>query len=54
VHAPRKLVTSAALVPVFAFFALSTGPGLDIKQFGKADLARGAKRPFRITFACRT
>jgi RND superfamily putative drug exporter len=29
-----KLVTSAALVLMFAFFALSTGPGLDIKQFG--------------------
>jgi RND superfamily putative drug exporter len=29
-----KLVTSAALVLVFAFFALSTGPGPDIKQFG--------------------
>ena len=29
-----KLVTSAALVLVFAFFALSPGPGPDIKQFG--------------------
>jgi putative drug exporter of the RND superfamily len=29
-----KLVTSAALVLMFAFFAMSTGPGLDIKQFG--------------------
>jgi RND superfamily putative drug exporter len=29
-----KLVTSAALVLVFAFFSLSTGPGPDIKQFG--------------------
>jgi len=29
-----KLVTSAALVLMFAFFALSTGPGVDIKQFG--------------------
>jgi RND superfamily putative drug exporter len=29
-----KLVTSAALVLMFAFFALSTGPGLDIKMFG--------------------
>jgi RND superfamily putative drug exporter len=28
-----KLVTSAALVLMFAFFALSTGPGPDIKQF---------------------
>ena len=27
-------MTSAALVLVFAFFALSTGPGPDIKQFG--------------------
>jgi RND superfamily putative drug exporter len=29
-----KLVTSAAMVLVFAFFSLSTGPGPDIKQFG--------------------
>jgi RND superfamily putative drug exporter len=29
-----KLVTSAALVLMFAFFVLSTGPSLDIKQFG--------------------
>jgi RND superfamily putative drug exporter len=29
-----KLVTSAALVLMFAFFALSTGPGTDLKQFG--------------------
>ena len=29
-----KLVTSGAGVLMFAFFALSTGPGLDIKQFG--------------------
>jgi putative drug exporter of the RND superfamily len=29
-----KLVTSAALVLVFAFFALSTGPGPELKQFG--------------------
>jgi putative drug exporter of the RND superfamily len=29
-----KLVTSAALVLCLAFFVLSTGPGLDIKQFG--------------------
>jgi RND superfamily putative drug exporter len=29
-----KLVTSAALVLMFAFFVLSTGPGSDIKQFG--------------------
>jgi RND superfamily putative drug exporter len=29
-----KLVTSAALVLMFAFFVLSTGPGTDIKQFG--------------------
>jgi RND superfamily putative drug exporter len=29
-----KLVTSASLVLMFAFFVLSTGPGLDIKQFG--------------------
>jgi RND superfamily putative drug exporter len=29
-----KLVTSAALILMFAFFAMSTGPGLDIKQFG--------------------
>lgn len=29
-----KLVTSAALVLMFAFFLLSTGPGVDIKQFG--------------------
>jgi putative drug exporter of the RND superfamily len=29
-----KLVTSAALVLMFAFFAMSTGPSLDIKQFG--------------------
>ena len=28
-----KLVTSAALVLTLAFFALSTGPGLDLKQF---------------------
>jgi RND superfamily putative drug exporter len=28
-----KLVTSASLVLMFAFFALSTGPGPDIKQF---------------------
>ena len=27
-------MTSAALVLVFAFFSLSTGPGPDIKQFG--------------------
>jgi RND superfamily putative drug exporter len=27
-------VTSAALVLMFAFFVLSTGPGTDIKQFG--------------------
>jgi RND superfamily putative drug exporter len=29
-----KLVTSAALVLMFAFFVLSTSPGPDIKQFG--------------------
>ena len=29
-----KLVTSAALVLMFAFFSMSTGPGVDIKQFG--------------------
>jgi putative drug exporter of the RND superfamily len=29
-----KLVTSAALVLMMAFFVLSTGPGVDIKQFG--------------------
>jgi RND superfamily putative drug exporter len=29
-----KLVTSAALVLMFAFFVLSTSPGDDIKQFG--------------------
>ena len=29
-----KLVTSAALVLMFAFFVLSVGPGVDIKQFG--------------------
>ena len=29
-----KLITSGAGVLMFAFFALSTGPGLDIKQFG--------------------
>jgi putative drug exporter of the RND superfamily len=29
-----KLVTSAALVLMFAFFVLSSGPGVDIKQFG--------------------
>src|SRR6476660_7993962 len=29
-----KLVTSAALVLMFAFFVLSTGPGTDITQFG--------------------
>ena len=29
-----KLVTSAAVVLMFAFFVLSTGPGVDIKQFG--------------------
>jgi RND superfamily putative drug exporter len=29
-----KLVTSAALVLMFAFFAMSTGPSVDIKQFG--------------------
>ena len=28
-----KLVTSAALVLMLAFFVLSTGPGLDLKQF---------------------
>ena len=27
-------MTSAALVLMFAFFVLSTGPGVDIKQFG--------------------
>src|SRR6201997_2594459 len=29
-----KLVTSSALVLMFAFFVLSSGPGVDIKQFG--------------------
>jgi len=29
-----KLVTSAALILCFTFFVLSTGPGVDIKQFG--------------------
>jgi putative drug exporter of the RND superfamily len=29
-----KLVTSAALVLMFAFFVLSSSPGLDVKQFG--------------------
>jgi RND superfamily putative drug exporter len=29
-----KLVTSAALILMFAFFVLSSAPGLDIKQFG--------------------
>jgi len=29
-----KLVTSAALILMFAFFVLSSGPGVDIKQFG--------------------
>ena len=33
-RAPGKLVTSAALVLMFAFFVLSTSPGTDIKQFG--------------------
>ena len=33
-RAHGKLVTSAALVLMFAFFVLSTGPGADIKQFG--------------------
>ena len=28
-----KLITSASLVLMFAFFTLSTGPGPDIKQF---------------------
>jgi RND superfamily putative drug exporter len=27
-------VTSAALVLMFAFFVLSTSPGVDVKQFG--------------------
>jgi RND superfamily putative drug exporter len=35
-----KLVTSAALVLMFAFFVLSTSPGIDVKQFGTA-LAAG-------------
>jgi RND superfamily putative drug exporter len=35
-----KLVTSAALVLMFAFFVLSTSPGIDVKQFGIA-LAAG-------------
>jgi RND superfamily putative drug exporter len=29
-----KLVTSAALILMFAFLVLSSSPGLDIKQFG--------------------
>jgi RND superfamily putative drug exporter len=29
-----KLVTSAALILMFAFFVLAAGPGVDIKQFG--------------------
>ena len=29
-----KLITSAALVLMFAFFVLSSSPGVDIKQFG--------------------
>ena len=29
-----KLVTSAALILMFAFFVLSSSPGFDIKQFG--------------------
>src|SRR6187401_3382511 len=29
-----SLVTSAALVLMFAFFVLSTSPGTDVKQFG--------------------
>jgi RND superfamily putative drug exporter len=29
-----KLVTSAALILMFAFFVLSSSPGTDIKQFG--------------------
>jgi putative drug exporter of the RND superfamily len=29
-----KLVTSAALILMFAFFVLSVSPGVDIKQFG--------------------
>src|SRR5436309_15478100 len=29
-----KLVTSAALVLLFAFFVLSLSPGVDVKQFG--------------------
>ena len=33
-----KLVTSAALVLMFAFLVLSTGPGLDIKQLGEEGL----------------
>jgi RND superfamily putative drug exporter len=28
------MVSSAALVLMFAFFVLSSGPGVDIKQFG--------------------
>jgi len=35
-----KLVTSAALVLMFAFFVLSTSPGIDVKEFGTA-LAAG-------------
>jgi RND superfamily putative drug exporter len=29
-----KLVTSAALILMFAFFVLSSAPSLDVKQFG--------------------
>ncbi|MDE3097623.1 MAG: MMPL family transporter, partial [Chloroflexota bacterium] len=29
-----KLVTSAAAILMFAFFVLSSSPGVDIKQFG--------------------
>ena len=29
-----KLVTSAALILMFAFLVLSSSPGLDVKQFG--------------------
>jgi putative drug exporter of the RND superfamily len=29
-----KLVTSAAVILMLTFFVLSTGPGVDIKQFG--------------------
>src|SRR5207245_1954431 len=49
-----KLVTSAALILMFAFFVLSSGPGVDIKQFGIGPAAAPGRFEARFARAGRS